>query len=1315
MDILQYVHPEQDRPLARERDGEHPLDAMSVLALLENSGGERPLARRAASDLLELLPRRGRTSNQKRRCLKALKQVWRRNRSAKWLADQARRFNLSGRAVTADDFMRMPGAGRVPRQQGRGKWKSWTPEAVQRAAFAKGSLRQVAASMKDGHSRSATGSRSPWQVACCRAACCKAILQGQAAKLQRLRDVSVHSKPHAFWITNTMFDETKLWYSVNGFGCREFSTLAVHSQVTWADDAGVHDEDVFQPPKAMVRYAAATQWSALQKDGPAGILHKPEETPRAKFHGIICSHDSHAVNRLIVKHLRVQLPEDHVMLPSYCNQHHVGRAAADVTTRLNLLAPVWTLTKTFADGDFHVHLLRCVDAVLDNEEDGLEVVDPATFVLPPGDLREDFTQSLLARCRVGEQAAKATALTSEFASFFPYGWNRRRPLHPCPAGCCGPSACHDRDVSVGKACELVRKVILRRVAQPAKNKWTKLDPAFRQVALVVQFFSLVQSALEAKVGMTYADVLHAAATVMDQDSDSENEDGGHKYKGRLQKYGKRSLLFVGDPDSKQHLLLWLAVGEPIMVIHYRFFHRYTWYSHSLDKCPVLEFCPGSPEHRNPVAPALASLANMLFEPNGAGKVSLGPLRARYGAPILWPEAVLSEFQVSVVLAFSKLWRCLVHGFRQLPWSLGPLFDIAQSLERRQAMAMEFWNKPPCCLDDYVGRPLRYELCAEPTDLLEDDLVQFMSCMFTRCVPASTFVERVFAHLSTHTRTTCGKDSLDGLAAAHVTTVFDQAVQRWWDTLPNASKRALCRPFGGLSGARGSHTCAWHVFVHEHPPPPGSSKAERQAHISQLQREFKELPLARRRECKAAARLIRNQALQEEAQGDQADCAGGPWNLSASCAGRPYEWPLSNRVVRSTLEHGTPRQLRQSWANEHNRLIVEDPDFPKTVHGHEPCLEGECMAEFSEEQQALVKHLLTWLRLICLFHAAAKKRSLPCLAFEAGPLAVYAMVGAHTKSHPFKCEVLSLEWSGPPAALGQFELAIAKDPEPHLGASWPKITSEHAFVLQLLELSFGPWQIFLLDAAVEQTWTVMVVGKTLMDLGELRELEAKRLERLHAFRLWRKARQAKSGAVARVKYARRKGKPGKGKGKGEVPAGADSSTDEAEAYADAAPPPVVDGIVPEARPDAEVAPPPVADGVAPEAGPVGEAAPPPVADGVAPDRNKRGVAWGNGDWHLAEIYSKGRLVGCGATCKGHLTPGSDTVCKKSVTIGTSGLTREDLMLRLKRWLVAGLDDVDWDTDDPRAEHIAMGGRHMQDFADGLSEAVCDRIANGGHEA
>ena len=205
-----------------------------------------------------------------------------------------------------------------------------------------------------------------------------------------------------------------------------------------------------------------------------------------------------------------------------------------------------------------------------------------------------------------------------------------------------------------------------------------MDPAFRQIALMVLFFSLIQKALEAQVCTTYAELSGAGSTVLDQGSGPEQEDGAeNNKKGRIKRYGTRCLAFAGAPDSKQRLLLWLAVGGPIMTIHYRFFHRYTWYSHSGEQSPVLEFCHGSPDHRNPVVPTLSALANMLFDPNGAGKAWLGPLYAKYGAPIFWPSAVLAEFQTSVVLAFSRLWRCLVHGFKQMPWLLGPLFDIRQ--------------------------------------------------------------------------------------------------------------------------------------------------------------------------------------------------------------------------------------------------------------------------------------------------------------------------------------------------------------------------------------------------------------------------------------------------------------------------------------------------------------------------------------------------------------------------------------------------------------------------------------------------------------
>ena len=90
---------------------------------------------------------------------------------------------------------------------------------------------------------------------------------------------------------------------------------------------------------------------------------------------------------------------------------------------------------------------------------------------------------------------------------------------------------------------------------------------------------------------------------------------------------------------------------------------------------------------------------------------------------------------------------------------------------------------------------------------------------------------------------------------------------------------------------------------------------------------------------------------------------------------------------------------------------------------------------------------------------------------------------------------------------------------------------------------------------------------------------------------------------------------------------------------------------------------------------------------------------------------GVVVGCGGNCKDHQDDGRSLECKKAVTIGDSGLSFQALRLRMKRWLVAGLDDDGWDPDKRRTEHVGMGGRFLCEFAEGLSEEDCDNI--GGH--
>ena len=69
-------------------------------------------------------------------------------------------------------------------------------------------------------------------------------------------------------------------------------------------------------------------------------------------------------------------------------------------------------------------------------------------------------------------------------------------------------------------------------------------------------------------------------------------------------------------------------------------------------------------------------------------------------------------------------------------------------------------------------------------------------------------------------------------------------------------------------------------------------------------------------------------------------------------------------------------------------------------------------------------------------------------------------------------------------------------------------------------------------------------------------------------------------------------------------------------------------------------------------PMAESDRPGSSDGLRPGearpKNKRGIPWGRGKWKLAEIWSStGQLIGCGATCGGHVDEeGNTATCKKA---------------------------------------------------------------------
>ena len=407
--------------------------------------GERPQARLInAQALLDLLPGSGNSSRTKkqtaeihRRRFVRIKTEHKARRNNTAAAKQQRskqlRFNTSGKAITADDVM-YPAGVQAPKIRGTNSWKEWTPEAIQRGAFMKGTLRQICASLADGHGVFGKGKRGPQHVANCRKFSANTIDAGQSRGKRRLRRQSLE-EAFNFWITNTVFDETKLWFMIRGKGYRRFSTLAHHTQVTWEDALGIHDEDIIQTPKAMTKYTAAVQFGILDADGVAGICGRDDERPQARYNGTLTISDSHAVNHLTLKYARTILPPAHIMLPTFCVQHFTGSTASEVSEKLGIFTRVWCLSKTFAEGDFHQNLVDKMRAVLEDEEMGLQVVDPIGFQFDPHDLGPEFTTAVMERCYPcglgpGEDTVEEgepqqrEQIKADFCKFFPFGWNR---------------------------------------------------------------------------------------------------------------------------------------------------------------------------------------------------------------------------------------------------------------------------------------------------------------------------------------------------------------------------------------------------------------------------------------------------------------------------------------------------------------------------------------------------------------------------------------------------------------------------------------------------------------------------------------------------------------------------------------------------------------------------------------------------------------------------------------------------------------------------------------------------------------------------
>ena len=500
--------------------------------------------------------------------------------------------------------------------RGKGRYKSSTPEYIGKMAFSATDMSLRALAKDGGGGRLHAGNCGLFLASC--------IDSQEQAEARRRNRESRQGEPVDFYITNNMHDETRLYLSGFGRATKRQRVLAASGQVTWKPAGGlVQDADVFRSPAVLRNYTAAHCATVVADPLDPTSLYpgSNENRPLAKYRGSLQATDQHSVNVLMEKVI-VQRQENgddgtSFELTCFCTQHKTGHVVEEVTKFLGLLSPSFCIASCLSQGDLgeevDTKLRSTLDCVLD-------VVDPTKLEgLSERDKRlVAFSRELMTDCYVNDvqrdqdcddDASRSRSFrnrkkeSDELLSFFPCPWNGRL-IHPCPPGCCGELACADRSLTLDKATGLVKRVIAPSISTPAANKYTKVDPVVRKVALLTNFFGMLRRMVAQKLGRRVENEDGDGFAGVDDDTVigiPANEKDHYQKLGQVKL--RKMFDFLTDPASKYLPLVWLVVCSPIMVIHYFLFKHGTWYNRRAgERCSIFDFC-GSVE-RNPVCVCL---------------------------------------------------------------------------------------------------------------------------------------------------------------------------------------------------------------------------------------------------------------------------------------------------------------------------------------------------------------------------------------------------------------------------------------------------------------------------------------------------------------------------------------------------------------------------------------------------------------------------------------------------------------------------------------------------------------------------------------
>ena len=894
---------------------------------------------------------------------------------------------------------------------------------------------------------------------------------------------------------------------------------------------------------------------------------------------------------------------------------------------------------------------------------------------------------------------------------------------------------------MNKACTVLDQVIFQPVQVPALNKWTKVAPCMRHISVMQNFCNLVPRAFES--------CFRTSKQIAEQGiSDDEGEEVGAPVNQTKvwQKLAKLRLckagFFLQDQQSRWSTAVWVVLTEPIMRIHYALFKYATWLA---DRDAGLEededlveeaaglaltaacFCKAS---QNPAKKALCQLTALL---HNMSHLEWGPAELASGPVSSWSQPRLRITRRCFCIVIGQLFLKLIYPWTQYPWRLAALIDPEETRQQRAACAADLFTDHSCCLDCFA-RKLK-ETQGSPDSVQESEVLCFLEAAFERVVPTSTFVERMFARLTEWSKN-CNKKGpkphLSSVAAKHVAHSFERQVSRWRTKVLKQPKikANIQRPKWSKSLTSGRCLNGWHLFRRDffrNTPDAGRARtvAERNAEVRQAwlqtSREEKARLAALARAANLQSRTVaRARAATDESQNEPA--IGGPWGISAS-----HGFPMSRHIVDGRCHE--VNKIANDFKRLHNTLQPEDEDSLQGAPPEPGPLFPQCPREGCEHsvpaacrptlQNVTQKFWKVVQEKAPKPDASSQEPLLLAWRSSSTGLSRFLAVIFHTRRPPWHAAVLMLHQQA--EQLGQdvlFSLRCSSSiayPQLELrsGAVFLAGLAQEASDWRIAALEAGPVALLgrfdiVAERVIEEPHSLGATedaqvgqdAQTALDALRLLQPPGPKKQRSGPGGGPRKGTRSKNKQdVQATKLAEEQ------KLMGIVPCASDSEGVPSDLDFESA----SEGGAQDRgylSDDAEAFPAPQASSSSSGVPPGVPASSSAAASASRPKRTlqKRAVAWGV--FQLAPIYNRGQHTGWGAMCNLHSDAAdrANVACKKARTKGA--LSDNECQLRLKRWLVAGLDDSSWPKDGARSAHVSLGGVQLAHFAHGLSAQQLD---------